>query len=169
MAFPLISVAMGAFSLVKSLVGGGGFLDTVNNVIDAVAKKEMTATEAKASVAKSWADAWSAAEQQYAKSAADVFAKAQETIQASFKVEGWFTKNAWAFVVVSQTLVLLWYQAGLPMVVYVFDIPLTGPGSIPRTGDQLLGWAYALVGGALGIGVIKGNLSGIAGKLIGKH
>ena len=164
MALPILAIGAVVFPVLKSLFTGGSFMSSVDNIIDAVAKNEMSASEAKAKTAQAWAGAWAEAEKQYAKSSEKAFGHAQETIRSSFEAQSWLARNAWAFVVISQTLVLLWYQVGLPWVVWLFDIPLTGPGSIPRTGDGLLQWAYALVAGALGIGVIKGNLSGFMKK-----
>jgi hypothetical protein len=77
-----------------------------------------------------------------------MFAEAQETVRKSFQAQDWFTRNAWSYVIWSQTSVLLWYQIGVP-----FFVLFTG-SSFPKTGDLLLQWAYALVGGALfGLGM----------------
>lgn len=147
MAIPFGLIVSGGLALVKAAFGGGGLLGTVNSVIDAVAKKQMSADEAKAKVEASWAEAWAKAEAAWADAAAKMYAEAQETIRSSFNARSWVTRNAWAFVVISQTFVLLWYQVGIPVFIKIFG------GTFPRTGDDLLQWAYLLVAGALGIGV----------------
>ena len=146
---PLATIAMGAFTLVKSLIAGGSIMSTVSDVLDAVARGDMNASEAKARIAEAEAAAWAEAEKAYMQASADIFAEAQQTIRASFTAKSWAARNAWAFVVLSQTLVLLWYQIGIPVYVWAFSAPF------PRTGDDLLQWAYALVAGALGIGVAQ--------------
>lgn len=91
-------------------------------------------------IEKAWADATKVA-----------IAEAQATIRASFSAPDWLTRNTWAFVAWSQTLVLLWYQMGIPFYVWYFG------GTFPRTGDDLLQWAYALVGGAIGVRALQGG------------
>lgn len=88
-------------------------------------------------------------EKAWAEATAKIIAETQATVRASFTSSSWVTRNAWAFVVLSQTLVLLWYQVGIPFYVHLFG------GTFPRTGDGLLQWAYALVAGALGIGALQ--------------
>lgn len=120
-------------------------------------EKKITEAEMDAMLKQAVAEAMAEIETAWAKAAAEIYASAQATIQASFSAPGWWTRNAWAFVVVSQTFVLLWYQLGLPLVA-------TASGwTILRTGDGLLQWAYLLIGGALGIGAIQ--VSGVRGQV----
>jgi hypothetical protein len=74
--------------------------------------------------------------------------------------------RTWAFVTISQGMMLLWFQFGIPFIIaagWVKSWPSAG-----STAD----WAYALVGGLLGLGMTLGKSSGsIADKfksMIGK-
>lgn len=130
-------------------------------------EKKITQAEMDAQVKEAVTFAVAQIEAEWAKAAADIFASAQQTVRASFKASSWFVRNAWAFVLYTQTCVLLWYQVGIPLVTWAFDL---APGTIPRTGDDLLQWAYLLVGGALGLGVIQMKRPGadFVGKVLGK-
>lgn len=132
----------------------GGLLDTVRGILKDYQDRKISEVEADAQIKEAFASAQAAIEAAWAKAAGEIYAAAQETIRASFTAPSWFTRNAWAFVLISQTLVLLWYQVGIPMVTWAFSL---APGSIPRTGDDLLMWAYFLVAAALGIGVAYRN------------
>ncbi|WP_319775508.1 3TM-type holin [Breoghania sp.] len=139
--------------IVSDVLRGDAFAGTIQSVIRAVADGEMSADQANARIAEAQAEAEAEMTKALAASASEIFASAQETIRASFQSDDPMVRRAWAFVVWSQTGVLLWYQIGLPFWIYFFG------GSFPRTGDDLLMWAYALVGGALGLaglGAIKG-------------
>ncbi|WP_269581985.1 hypothetical protein [Roseibium sp. Sym1] len=132
-------------------------MGSVKDIINAVAKGEMTAAEAEAKADAAWSQAQAQIAESLATAASDIFGEAQQTIRASFQSSDPMVRKAWAYVVWSQTTVLLWYQVGLPVYVKIFG------GSFPRTGDDLLQWAYALVGGALGIGMIGGAKDAVAG------
>ena len=137
-------------SVITSVLSGGGFMGTVKELIKAVERGDISAADAEARIETAWADAQARMTEALAKSSSEIFASAQETIRASFKSDDPMVRRAWAFVVWSQTSVLLWYQIGIPVYVKLFG------GSFPVTGDDLLKWAYALVGGALGVGALSG-------------
>jgi len=74
-------------------------------------------------------------------------------------------QRTWAFITISQGIMLLWFQIGIPVTVLIvrwygypeFKFPSSG-----NTAD----WSYALVGGCLGLGLaMKGT--GIAGAIKG--
>lgn len=73
-------------------------------------------------------------------------------------------QRTWAFVTVSQGIMLLWFQFGIPTVVIIvrtwggnanFNWPSAG-----STAD----WSYALVGALCGVGLLKSG-SGVGGAL----
>lgn len=97
------------------------------------------------------ADASAEIEKAWAEASAKMAAEAQATVRASFNAPDWLTRNTWAFVVWSQLCVLLWYQIGIPVYIHLYG------GTFPRTGDDLLQWAYALIGGALGVRALQGG------------
>lgn len=149
-------------SIVSGVLRSGSFSGVLKDVVQAVADGKMSADEAKARIAEAQASAEAEMTKALSASAADIFASAQETIRASFESDDPMVRRAWAFVVWSQTFVLLWYQIGIPFWIKAFG------GTFPRTGDDMLQWAYALVGGALGlagIGAVKGVGSNFLKKL----
>lgn len=148
-------------SIVSGVLGGGGFSGLIKDVVKAVADGKMSADEAMARVEEARAAAEAEMTRALAASAADIFASAQETIRASFQSDDPMVRRAWAFVVWSQTFVLLWYQIGIPVYIKVFG------GTFPRTGDDMLQWAYALVGGALGLAGI-GAVKSVGANYLGK-
>lgn len=144
-------------------VMSGGFVGGVKSLLQDVAEGRVTVAEANAKVDVAWADAQAQMTEALSESAADVFGEAQKTIQASFQSDDPMVRRAWAFVVWSQTLVLLWYQLGIPIYVKVFG------GGFPRTGDDLLQWAYALVGGALGLGLMGSAKAAVSSAIRGRR
>lgn len=150
----IATIGAAVFSGVAKDVIGGAF-DKGIQLYQAYLNKEISKEQYEAEKTKYIQEATATMYQAYADAAARVFEAAQETLRASFTAPSWLTRNTWAFVVVSQTLVLLWYQIGITFYIYITNIPLTGPGSFPRTGDELLKWAYAVIVAALGVGVIQ--------------
>lgn len=148
--------------IVTSILGGD-FVGGVKSLLKDVADGKVSVAEAEAQVDVAWADAKARMTEALSESAADVFGEAQKTIQASFQSDDPMVRRAWAFVVWSQTLVLLWYQIGIPVYVKMFG------GGFPRTGDDLLQWAYALVGGALGLGLMGSAKQAISGAMRGRR
>ncbi|MEI2387484.1 hypothetical protein [Breoghania sp. JC706] len=149
---PLAFVAP-VVSVVSAVLRADGFSGAIKDVVQALADGDISADEANARIAEAQAGAEAEMTRALSASASEIFGAAQETIRASFQSDDLMVRRAWAFVVWSQTLVLLWYQIGLPFWIKAFG------GTFPRTGDDMLSWAYALVGGALGLaglGAVKG-------------
>lgn len=144
-------IASGAFDIAKSVFFGGGLSSAITDITGMLERKEISAQEAAARIEEAQARAWSEASIAHSNAASEAFEEAQKTIRESFTAKSWFARNAWAFIVWSQTTVLLWYQVGIPFYVHFFG------GTFPRTGDDLLYWAYALIAGALGIGAIQSS------------
>jgi len=159
----IISIGFSLFGLVKNVMSGS-FTKAAVGIVDRLAAGKISAEEAKAEIAKAESDAWARGQEASAKAASEMFAAAQETIQASFKSPDWFTRNAWAFVLISQTFVLLWYQLGVPWITY-----LKGLDKFPTTGDPLLYWANGIVLACLGIAQVKQNGLPKLPKLFGKQ
>lgn len=132
-------------AIVKGLVGGA--LGSIENIATAFINKQVSKEQFEAELRQIGIKALADAEVAGAEAEARIFEAAQETVRASFSAPSWWTRNVWAFVVTSQTIVLLWFQIGVPFLVYFTGMPF------PRTGDDLLKWAYAVVIGALGVGV----------------
>lgn len=109
--------------------------------------RKISEAEFKAEVDKAKAEAESEIETAWAKASAEIYASAQQTVQASFTAPGWFTRNAWSACVWSLLVVLLWYALAVPI--------LAGWGIMfGAVGDRLLEWCVGILGGLLGIGTI---------------
>lgn len=132
-------------AIVRGLVGGA--LGSVEKLGLAFINKQVSQEQFEAELRQIGIKALAEADVAGAEAEAKIFESAQETVRTSMSAPSWWTRNVWAFVVTSQTIVLLWFQIGVPFLVYFAG------GTFPRTGDELLKWAYALVGAALGIGV----------------
>jgi hypothetical protein len=139
----------------------GGIANAAVEAFKLYQNKQINEAEFESRVRQSALESASKIETAWAKAAADITAETQKTVRDSFNAPSWVARNAWAFVVVSQTLVLLWYQVGVPALVYFTATPW------PRTGDLLLQWAYALVAGALGIGWMQARSTGVVETIVG--
>lgn len=134
---------MGA--ILGSLLTGpiiNAFLGTALQAFKDYNAKNITKDELDARVREAFLAAFAEVESEWAKSYAKTYAAfitgaAQSAILA----------YGWLFVVVSQTLVLLWHQVGIPALVY-----FTGDKWPPsgNTSD----WAYALVAALFGAGAL---------------
>lgn len=72
-------------------------------------------------------------------------------------------KAVWASVAISQLLVLLWHQVGIPVLCYNVGTKACFPSS-----GSTVEWAYLLLGGCIGLGpmVLKSSSFGdVAGQL----
>jgi len=79
----------------------------------------------------------------------------------------------WASVVISQLLVLLWHQVGIPALV-AYERSSAHAWSYPSSGTTVE-WAYLLLGACLGMGPVvlrsgpsAGNIAGTLKAIIGK-
>lgn len=150
-------------AIVTSLVGAAvkalakNFFPSAIKIIDDLAEGKISPNDAKARMTEAQEAAKADIADSLSGAAASMFESGQKTIRDSFLSEDPMVRRAWAFVVWSQTIVLLWYQIGIPVYVKLFG------GSFPRTGDELLSWAYALVGAALGAPYLKAGMSAMIG------
>ena len=110
----------------------GGLFKTVENVIHDLATQKIGEAEAKARIEASWADATAKA---YA-SFGDLVGKSP-ILQRYIAAAG-----------ISQIAVLIWYQIGVPLLVYY------GLGPWPSAGATV-DWAYAIVAGTTGVGLVE--------------
>jgi hypothetical protein len=80
------------------------------------------------------------------KTHAQELSKTYESFQVTMR-QSPMVQRVWAVIVLSQLLVLLWHQAGIPAFVYV-----TGQ-SYPSSGSTVE-WSYALIGFMFGAGAL---------------
>jgi|SRR5882672_1545676 len=94
-------------------------------------------------------------------------------------VQSKIMQRVWAFVTISQSLMILWFQIGIPIVVVVVH-NYTGATDFrwPSSGDTAM-WAYLLVATCLGMGPVvlrsgpgagnvAGGITGAFKSMIGK-
>jgi hypothetical protein len=100
---------------------------------------------------------------------ADALAKTYASFMGAV-VQSKTLQRVWAFVVISQSMMLLWFQFGIPLIVALGIV-----WRWPPSGDTAQ-WAYLLVGACLGMGPMvlrsgpagPGGLAGSLKAMIGK-
>lgn len=147
--------------LLTSIIGGvtGSLVDSllgkVTGVFEAYFKKQISIEELKTQVTKALLDTVAEVEKSHAESLAKTYESFQVTMRQSPMVQ-----RVWVLVVVSQLIVLVWHQMGIPALSY-----FTG-NDYPSSGSTVE-WSYALIGFMFGAGAIllRGNNPGGAGYL----
>ena len=155
----MLSTIMGMFGgqIIEKLFG------TFGEIIARWQQKQITEIEAKQAMALALTAAFKEIEVAHEQALTAIYQSFMGAV-----VQSPIMQRTWAFITISQGLMLLWFQIGIPVVVLIvrqwndkFNFPSSG-----NTAD----WAYALVGGCLGLGLaMKGT--GVAGalkSLIGK-
>jgi hypothetical protein len=94
---------------------------------------------------------------------AEALAKTYDSFMKAV-VQSKLMQRVWAFVTISQGVMLLWFQVGIPFIVAMGFV-----NKWPSSGDTA-GWAFALVGACLGMGplVLKTANSGASTSITGQ-
>jgi len=99
---------------------------------------------------------------------ADALAKTYASFMGAV-VQSKLMQNVWGFVTISQSLMLLWFQLGIPFIVAMGWVVRW-----PSSGDTAA-WSYALVGACLGMGPLvlrtgpgAGNIADKLKAMVGK-
>lgn len=111
----------------------------LGDIADRYKRGEITREEFDAEVKTAITGAFSSIEKSHADSLASTFGAFQETMRASLLV-----KVVWAIVTLSQLVVLLWHQVGIPAFVFFVGRPWPSSGTTVE-------WAYLLLGACLGM------------------
>lgn len=132
-------------SLILSTVGGAFFDKLFGNMrgaFEAYLNKQISLEELRAKMVVASLETAKEVEKSHADALAKTYASFMENM-----VKSRLLKVVWATVTLSQLCVLLWHQAGIPALVYF------GHGPYPSSGSTVE-WAYALLGGCIGLGPI---------------
>lgn len=134
----------------------GGLLDKVEGAFKSYFEHKTTREQLQAEVHKALLATFAEVEKAYA----DSLAKTYATFMAAAQTNAAF-RNVWVFLTISQSLVLIWHQVGIPF--YTFATGIRYPSS-----GTTVEWAYALVAGLVGLGAygLRGsNPNALADKL----
>lgn len=115
--------------LIASLVSGGLF-QTVENIFKDFTAQKISEAEAKSRVEVALNE---------------TLAKATESVQATVRSSS-VIQRAYAVALVSQVIVLVWYQLGAPAYLVLTGTPWPSAGATVE-------WAYLLVGGLAGVNI----------------
>lgn len=150
---------MGAlFSTVFSFLAGP-LLDKIiaplTHIFDAYINKQITEAQLREQVQALLIGAFKEIEVAHA----DALTKMYATMMGA-AVQSPLIAGTWAFVTISQGVMLLWFQFGIPFIIAIGIVK-----SWPSAGSTA-DWSYALVGALLGLGMTLGKSSGgIVGSL----
>lgn len=139
-----------------SAVGGqiiDGLLGRITGVFEAYFKKQISLEELKSRVSLAMLQTFSDVEKAHAESLSKTYESFQQTLRQSPLMQ-----QVWVIVVLTQLVVLLWHQMGIPALVY-----FTGE-KYPSSGSTVE-WAYALIGFMFGAGAMLLRVGPGAGTL----
>jgi hypothetical protein len=142
---------------------GGEFVDRLlgrlTGVFDAYLKKEITGEQLRAQVL----EAVLATIREIEIAQADALAKTYAAFMQAL-AQSKLMQRVWACAVISQLVVLIWHQLGIPALAAI--VHLWSPGwSYPSSGATA-DWAYLLVAGLLGMGPVVLRAGPAAGNLV---
>lgn len=107
-------------------------------------KKQISIEELRVKLGEALLEAFKAVEVAHADTLAKTFDSFMKAV-----VQSRLMQITWAFVTISQALVLLWHQVGIPGLCYFVGEKACYPSS-----GSTVEWAYLLVGACLGMGPI---------------
>lgn len=140
---------------------GGKLADTLLNkalgAFEAYSRKEISLEELRTRLHQAMMETFAEVEKAHADALAKTFGAFMDTMGKSLLV-----RAVWASVTLSQLLVLLWHQVGIPAVVYFTGHPYPSSGTTVE-------WAYLLLAGCVGLGpvVLRAGPGGSAGLVAG--
>ena len=118
----------------------GSLVDRISGIAEAYIKKEISEAEFRAQTNQAVVGAFAEVEKAWADAATKQYAEFQQTLRSSPVVQ-----RAFVAVIVTQLIVLLWYQVGVPALVYLAGRPWPSAGATVE-------WAYLLLALCLGGG-----------------
>ncbi len=139
-------------STIVSMLGGqivDRLFSGINDVIARYQQKQITEIEARQAIQTLLLGAVKDVEVAHA----DLIAKTYATFMGVVE-KNRMVAIVWAVAAVSQLAVLLWHQIGIPFLVYVYrEWWGVAKFAYPSSGTTVE-WAYALLGGLLGLGAL---------------
>lgn len=151
---------IGLFSggLINELVGA--VLAPLTDIFKAYLNKEITESQLREKLGEALLQGFSSVEASFQDSLAKSYASFMEAARQSRVMQ-----IVWASVCISQLLVLLWHQVGIPALVYWL------PGAKYPSSGATVDWAYALIALCLGAPALSariGPASSWAADTLGK-
>lgn len=119
-----------------------GFFDNALKAYQAYVNKEITREQLDAQLRQHFFDMVGQIETAYAKSISETYGTFMGVVKESRMV-----RIVWATVTISQLVVLLWHQIGIPALVYFTETRYPSSGST-------VDWAYLLLAGCVGFGAV---------------
>lgn len=154
------------FSAIFSAIGGqfvDSLLGKVTGVFEKHFQKQISMEELRTQLLQAMLETVAEIEKAHADALAKTYASFMQVMAQSRLMQA-----VWGAVVISQLVVLVWHQVGIPALVY-----LTGD-KYPASGSTVE-WAYLLIAGCLGMGPVvlrngpgAGDIAGRIKSLIGK-
>ena len=139
-------------SMIASMFGGQiieKIFGTIGDVISKFQQKQITEIEAKQAIQTALITAMRDVEVAHA----DLIAKTYSTFMGVVEKDQ-LVATVWAIASISQLAVLLWHQIGIPMMVYGYHQWWDDPTFKYPSSGTTVEWAYALLGGLLGLGAL---------------
>ena len=130
-------------SAIFSSLGGSivnAFLGKAMEAFTAYNNKQISLEELRSRVNIAMMESFKEVEISHAEALAKTYATFMGAVEKSLLL-----KVVWAMVTISQLLVLLWHEVGIPAFVYIMETPYPSSGTTSE-------WAYALLGGCVGMG-----------------
>ena len=125
---------------------GGQFVDTllskVTGIFESYFKKEISLTELRTQLQRALLETAAEIEKAHSEALARTYASFMQAVAQSKLMQ-----VVWGSVVISQTLVLLWHQIGIPALCYHVGNKACYPSS-----GTTVEWAYLLVAALCGLG-----------------
>lgn len=140
------------FSTIVSLLGGkivDRLFGSVNETIARFQQKQITEVEAKKELQLTLLSVFKDIEATHAELIAKTYATFMGVVEKNRLVA-----VVWAMAAVSQLVVLLWHQVGIPFMTYGYREWWGEPKFNYPSSGTTVDWAYALLGGLLGLGAL---------------
>ncbi len=134
-------------SAIFSSIGGAlvdKILGRITGVFEAYFKKQISLEELRAKMIEAVLQSVTEIEESHSDSISKTYESFQQTLRQSKEMQ-----RIWAWVVISQLIVLLWHQMGIPALCY-----LTGTKACYPSSGSTVEWAYALIAFMFGAGAV---------------
>jgi hypothetical protein len=150
-------------STIMSLFGGQiieKMFGTITDIISKWQQKQISDIEAKQAIVLALVNAVKDIEVTYAQELTKTYTVFMGVVERNNLVA-----TVWAITSISQLIVLLWHQVGIPWLVYAYRMWWGVPDFKYPSSGTTVDWAYALLGGLLGLGALALKNTAGAGTL----
>jgi hypothetical protein len=137
--------------ILKSVIGAltGNLLDKVEGIFDSYFKKEISKEELRTKLSEALLKSATEIEVSHSETLAKTYDSFMKAMEKSPLIQ-----RVWAATAVSQLVVLVWHQMGIPLLCFFIGNKACFPSS-----GSTVEWAYLLLGGLLGMAplVLRGG------------